>query len=122
MTRDVRFRPKANIQRRWRYVRFVPIADTGIIRSPRRRGLRRNHSKHVPTAAGTSNLVDDFSRTYCGCEAVCERAFMTSELCVPDGHRRSLDDWHRSLDNPQVLVGAGLLGLAFLFLVAQLAG
>jgi hypothetical protein len=40
---------------------------------------------------------------------------MVTEICVPA--RR-----HRALDNIQILVVAGLLGLAFLFFVARLAG
>jgi hypothetical protein len=32
---------------------------------------------------------------------------MASEFCVPERHRRSLGDWHRPLDNAQVLVAGG---------------
>ena len=40
---------------------------------------------------------------------------MVTKFCVPA--RR-----HRPLDNIQILVVAGVLGLAFLFFVARLAG
>ena len=40
---------------------------------------------------------------------------MVTEFCVPA--RR-----HRPLDSVQILVGAGLMGLALLFFVARLAG
>jgi hypothetical protein len=42
-------------------------------------------------------------------------SMMVTEFCVPA--RR-----HRPLDNAQILVGAGLMGLALLFFVARLAG
>ena len=42
-------------------------------------------------------------------------SIMVTEFCVPA--RR-----HRPLDSVQILVGAGLMGLALLFFVARLAG
>jgi hypothetical protein len=44
---------------------------------------------------------------------------MVARFCVPERHGQSLA--FRPLD-PQILVGAGLMAVAFLFLIAPLAG
>jgi hypothetical protein len=49
-----------------------------------------------------------------------ERGFMATRFCVPERHDQSLA--LRPLDNAQILVGAGLIVVAFLFLIAPLAG
>ena len=45
---------------------------------------------------------------------------MATRFCVPERHGQSLA--FRPLDNAQMFVGAGLIAVAFLFLIAPLAG
>jgi hypothetical protein len=45
---------------------------------------------------------------------------MATRFCVPERHGQSLA--FRPFDNAQILVGAGLIAVAFLFLIAPLAG
>jgi hypothetical protein len=45
---------------------------------------------------------------------------MATRFCVPKRHGQSLA--FGSFDNAQILVGAGLIAVAFLFLIAPLVG
>ena len=108
---DVRYVPIADISQCSRRVRFSLDSGHIVVACPtgeKSQQAQTHRGKNVQSAGPL--LINNQVAT----EAL-RASIMVTEFCVPA--RR-----HRPLDSVQILVGAGLMGLALLFFVARLAG
>ena len=108
---DVRYVPIADISQCSRRVRFSLDSGHIVVACPtgeKSQQAQTHRGKNVQSAGSL------FINNHAATEAL-RASIMVTEFCVPA--RR-----HRPLDSVQILVGAGLMGLALLFFVARLAG